>query len=110
LFKSNSHIFYGGSSSPFLGKQSSFLPYSAISLELNTQTKILHFFVDDTQLSHCITNIYTTPLSLGISAEGTYSSSIKIISFLLLRKSSVDSNIKCFEYEWGTGYWDKKNK
>jgi hypothetical protein len=80
--------------------QSSFLPYSAISLELNTQTKTLHFFVNNTQLSHCITNIYTTPLSFGISADDTPSSSVEIISFLLLRKASVVNNIKCTEYNW----------
>jgi hypothetical protein len=67
---------------------------------LNTQTKTLHFFLNDTQLSHCITNIYTTPLSFGISAYGTPSFSVEIISFLLLRKASVDNNIKCAEYDW----------
>jgi hypothetical protein len=77
---------------------------------LNTQTKTLHFFVDDTQLSHCITNIYTTPLSFGISAVNTPSSSVEIISFLHLRKGSVDNNIKCVEYEWGTGKEDLKKK
>jgi hypothetical protein len=75
---------------------------------LNTQTKTLHFFVGDTQLSHCITNIYTTPLSFGISAWGTLSSSVEMISFLLLKKSSDNNNIKCAEYEWGTGFWDKR--
>jgi hypothetical protein len=60
----------------------------------------LHFFVDDTQLSHCISNISTTPLSFGISAYNTLSSSVEIISFLLLRKASVDNNIKCAEYDW----------
>jgi hypothetical protein len=99
----NSHIFYGGSTSPYLGKQSSFLPSSAISLELNTQTKILHFFVDDTQLTVCINNIYTTPLSFGISSNWTESSSsVEIVSFLLLRKASVNNNIKCIEYKWET--------
>jgi hypothetical protein len=77
---------------------------------LNTQTKTLHFFVGDTQLSHCITNIYTTPLSFGISAYDTLSSSVEIISFLLLRKASVDNNIKCAEYEWGTDKEDLKKK
>jgi hypothetical protein len=67
---------------------------------LNTQTKTLHFFVDDTQLSHRITNIYTTPLSFGISALSTDSSSVEIISFLLLKKGSVDNYIKCAEYDW----------
>jgi hypothetical protein len=67
---------------------------------LNTQTKTLHFFVDDTQLSHRITNIYTTPLSFGVSAFDTLSSSVEIISFLLLRKTSVVNNIKCAEYDW----------
>jgi hypothetical protein len=104
----NYRIFYGGSYSPYFAKQSSFPLYSAISLELNTQTKTLHFFVGDTQLSHCITNIYTTPLSFGISAWQTASSSVEIISFLLLQKSSVDSDIKCSEYKWGTSYNDKK--
>jgi hypothetical protein len=108
IYPSDSYIYYGGSSSPFLGKQSSFPLYSAISLELNTQTKTVHFFVDDTQLSHCITNIYTTPLSFGISAYDTLSSSVEIISFLLLRKASVDNNIKCDKYKWGTGRKDKK--
>jgi hypothetical protein len=67
---------------------------------LNTQTKTLHFFVDDTQLSHCITNIYTTPLSFGITAWDTPSSSVEIVSFLLLKKASVDNRIKCGEYDW----------
>jgi hypothetical protein len=75
---------------------------------LNTQTKTLHFFVGDTQLSHCITNIYTTPLSFGISAWDTFSS-VEIISFLLLKKASVDNNIKCADYEWGTGEYDKRD-
>jgi hypothetical protein len=75
---------------------------------LNTQTKTLHFFVGDTQLSPCITNIYTTPLSFAISAWQTLSSSVEIISFLLLPKGSVDNNIECDEYKWGTGYKDKK--
>jgi hypothetical protein len=74
---------------------------------LNTQTKTLHFFIDDTQLSPCITNIYTTPLSFGISAYHTHSSSVEIVSFLLLKKESVDNNIRCAEYKWGTGYNDK---
>jgi hypothetical protein len=67
---------------------------------LNTQTKTLHFFVDGTQLSHCITNIYTTPLSFGISASYTPSSSVEIISFLLVKKGSIDNNIECTEYNW----------
>jgi hypothetical protein len=86
MFHNESYILYGGSDSPFLGKQFSFLSYSAISLELNSQTKTLHFFVNDSQLSCCITNIYTTPLSFGISADWTYSSSVEIVSFLLLRR------------------------
>jgi hypothetical protein len=106
----NSCIYYGGSDSPNLGKQSSFLLYSSISLELNTQTKTLHFFVDGTQLSHCITNIYTTPLSFGMSAYHTPSSSVEIISFLLLKKASVDNNISCAEYKWGTGKFDNKEE
>jgi hypothetical protein len=77
---------------------------------LNTQTKTLHFFIDDTQFSHCITNIYTTPLSFGISASWTPSSSVEIVSFLLLRKGSVDNNIKCAECKWGTGEKDLKKK
>jgi hypothetical protein len=108
IWNDNSRILYGGSSSTWLGYQSSFQPYSTISLELNIQTKTLHFFVDDTQLSHCITNIYTTPLSFGISTYCTGYSSIEIISFLLLRKASVDNNIMCAEYEWKTGCYDKK--
>jgi hypothetical protein len=67
--------------------------------------------VDDTQLSQCITNVYTTPLSFGISS--TYSSSscsVEIVSFLLLRKVSVDNNIKCAEYKWGSGDEDFKRK
>jgi hypothetical protein len=104
----DSRIWYGGSSSPSLGKQSSFLPYSSISLELNTQTKTLHFFVDDTLFPHCITNIYTTPLSFGISAIGTRFSSVEIICFFLLKRGSVDNNIICTEYKWGNGYFDKK--
>jgi hypothetical protein len=91
---------YGGSTSPPIGKQSSFGVGSTISLELNTQTKTLHFFVDDTQLSHCITNINTTPLCFGISAYDTLSSSVEIVSFLLLKNASVDNNIKCVEYKW----------
>jgi hypothetical protein len=75
---------------------------------LNTQTKTLHFFIDDTQLPHCITNIYTTPLSFGISAWDSPSSSVEIISFLLLKEESVDYNVKCAEYKWGTGIHDKK--
>jgi hypothetical protein len=74
---------------------------------LNTQTKTLHFFLNDTQLSHCITNINTTPLYFGVSALHTPSSSVEIISFLLLRKSSVDNNAKCAEYDWaGNGKED----
>jgi hypothetical protein len=107
VYESNFRIFYGGSWSPHLGKQSPLHPSSTISLELNTQTKTLHFFVDDTQLSHCITYIYTTPLSFCISSFYTSSScSVEIISFLLLKKASVDNNIKCTEYKWGTGYYD----
>jgi hypothetical protein len=67
---------------------------------LNTQTKTLHFFVNDTQLPHCITNIYTTPLSFGISAEDTFTSSVEIVSFLLLKKGSVDINFECAGYDW----------
>jgi hypothetical protein len=77
---------------------------------LNTQTKTLHFFVDDTQLSPCITDIYTTPLSFGISAYWTDLSSVEIISFLLLKKASIDNSIKCDEYEWDTGEEDLKKK
>jgi hypothetical protein len=76
---------------------------------LNTQTKTLHFFLNDTKLSHCITNIYTTPLSFGISAYDT-SSSVEIVSFLLLKRASVDNNIKCVEYQCGTGRNDKKEE
>jgi hypothetical protein len=76
---------------------------------LNTQTKTLHFFINDTLFPHCVTNIYTTPLSFGISAQWTESSSVEIISFLLLRKASVDNNITCDEYEWGTGKYDNKD-
>jgi hypothetical protein len=100
ISQDDSFIHYGSSSSS-LGKRSSFQPYSTISLELNTQTKTLHFFVDDTQLSHCVTDIYTTPLSFGISSTYTSSScSVEIVSFLLLKKASVDNNIKCTEYRW----------
>jgi hypothetical protein len=67
---------------------------------LNTQTKTLHFFVGDTQLSHCITNIYTTPLSFAISAWVSGSSSVEVVSFLLLKKASVCNNIRCAEYKW----------
>jgi hypothetical protein len=67
---------------------------------LNTQTKTLHFFVDDMQLSQCITNINTTPLSFGISAWKSRSSSVEIISFLLLKNASVNTNIYCDEYDW----------
>jgi hypothetical protein len=82
---------------------------------LNTQTKTLHFFLDDKQLSHCITNITATPLFFGISSEYTSTScSVEIVSFLLLKKASVDNNnnnVACTEYEWGTGEEDlKKNK
>jgi hypothetical protein len=41
-----------------------------------------------------------------MSAQWTESSSVEIVSFLLLRKASVDNNITCDEYEWGTGYND----
>jgi hypothetical protein len=77
---------------------------------LNTQTKTLHFFLNGTQLSHCIAHIYTTPVSFGISAVTTPSSSVEIVSFLLLKKASVDNNIKCDEYRWGTGKEDLKKK
>jgi hypothetical protein len=50
-----------------------------------------------TQLSHSITNIYTTPLCFGISAYNT-SCLVEIVSFLLLRKSIVDNNVSC---SWG---------
>jgi hypothetical protein len=93
-------ILYCGSLSSLLPKQSYFKPGSTIILELNTQTKTLHFFVDYTLLSHCITNINTIPLSFGISAFYTPSYSVEIISFLLLKKASVDNNIKCAEYKW----------
>jgi hypothetical protein len=77
---------------------------------LNTQTKTLHFFVDDIQLSHCIINIYTIPLSFGVSAIGTTSSSVEVISFLLLKKANVDKNITCAEYVWVTGKKDPVKK
>jgi hypothetical protein len=77
---------------------------------LNTQTKTLHFFINDTLFPHCITNIYTTPLSFGIGAVDTLSSSVEVVSFLLFRKASVDNNIKYAEYEWGTGKNDKKEE
>jgi hypothetical protein len=77
---------------------------------LNSQTKTLHFFLDDTQLSHCITNIYTIPLSFGVSALYTPSSSVEVISFLLLKKICVDYNIECAEYKWGTGLFDIKEE
>jgi hypothetical protein len=47
-----------------------------------------------------MTNIYSTPLSFGISARETPSSSVEIVSFLLLKKATVDNNIKCSEYNW----------
>jgi hypothetical protein len=63
------------------------------------------------QLSHCIINIYTTSLSFGVSAIGTTSSSVEIISFLLLRKTSVDNSITYPKYKWVTGKKDPvKNK
>jgi hypothetical protein len=96
----DSRIYSGGSESPPLRKQFSFQPYSTVILELNTQTKTLHFFVNDTQLSACVTNIKTTPLSFGISADWTSSSSVEIISFLLLRKASVDNNINSVRCRW----------
>jgi hypothetical protein len=77
---------------------------------LNTQTKTLHFFVGNTQLSHSITNINTTPLSFGVSSYDTASSPVEIISFLLLKEASVDNNIKCAEYKWRTGIEDLKKK
>jgi hypothetical protein len=67
---------------------------------LNTQTKTLQFFVDDRLFPHCITNISTIPLSFGISSYDIPSSSVEIISFLLLRKASIDNNITCAEYDW----------
>jgi hypothetical protein len=42
-----------------------------------------------------------------MSAYNTASSLVEIVTFLLLKKSSVDNNIKCAEYEWGTGLFDK---
>jgi hypothetical protein len=96
----DSQIGCGTSWSPLQGISSLFKPGSTICLELNTKTKTLHFFVDNTQLSVCITNINTTPLSFGISAYNTLSSSVEIISFLLLKKASVDNNIKYAEYKW----------
>jgi hypothetical protein len=86
----------------------SFKQDSTISLELNTQTKTLHFFVDCSQLSHCITNINTAPFCFGISGQTSSSFSVEIVSFLLLKKAGVNNNIKCVEYEWGTGRYDKK--
>jgi hypothetical protein len=77
---------------------------------LNTQTKTLHFFLNNTQLSHCITDINTTPLFFGISAFDTPSTSAEIISFLLLRKASVDNNINCAVYKWGAGFLDEKEE
>jgi hypothetical protein len=70
---------------------------------LNTQSNTLHFFVDNTLLSHCITNIYSTPLFFGISAFNTHSSSVEVVSFLLLQKASVDNNFKCVKYVWERG-------
>jgi hypothetical protein len=39
---------------------------------------------------------------------------VEVVSFLLLlKKASVDNNnnnIKCTEYEWGTGWRDLENK
>jgi hypothetical protein len=64
--------------------------------------------VDDTLFSHSITNIYTTPLSFGISVGWSGSSSVEIISFFHLPKSSVNNNIKCAEYKWETVGFDKK--
>jgi hypothetical protein len=90
-----------------MGKHSSFGVGSTISLELNTRTKTLYFFIDDVQLSHSITDIHTTPLSFGISTWHTPSSSVEIVSFLLLKRSTIN-NIKCTEYKWGTGYNDRK--
>jgi hypothetical protein len=75
---------------------------------LYTQTKTLHFFVDDTLFSNYITDIHTTSLSFGISARNTPSSSVEVVSFLLLKKASVDNNIRCSEYKWGSGKFDKK--
>jgi hypothetical protein len=45
-----------------------------------------------------------------MSAYHTPSSSVEIISFLLLPKSSVDNNIKCAECKWGTGCYDKNEE
>jgi hypothetical protein len=43
-----------------------------------------------------------------MSSYRTRSSSVEIISFFLLKKASINNNIKCAEYKWGTGYEDKK--
>jgi hypothetical protein len=45
-----------------------------------------------------------------MSAYHTLSSSVEIVSFLLLKKASVDYNIKFAEYKWGTGEEDLKKK
>jgi hypothetical protein len=98
-------VYYGGSLS-VIKPQNSFKENSTVNLEFNSKTKTLHFFVDDIQLSHCIVNINTTPLCFGISGKDT-SSSVEIISFFQLNKTTVDNNIKCKETYWGTGKNDK---
>jgi hypothetical protein len=35
-----------------------------------------------------------------MSAFNTPSSTVEIVSFLLLKKASVNNNIKCAEYDW----------
>jgi hypothetical protein len=91
--------------------QSSFKQGSTVSLELNTQTKTLHFFVDDTQLSHCIANINTYPLSFGMSSGyDSLSSSVEVISFTLLKKAGVDNDIKCTKYDWSGERKEKEDK
>jgi hypothetical protein len=101
-------ICYGGSDSPYIEQSSSFKAGSTISLELNTQTNTLHFFIDDTLFPQCITDITTTPLCFGISSYHTSSSSAEVISFLLLKKASLPDNIQCAQYQWGTGKYEKK--
>jgi hypothetical protein len=54
-----------------------------------------------------MTNINTTPLCFGITSGYTPSSSAEVVSFVLLKKASLPNNIKCAQYQWGTGEEDK---
>jgi hypothetical protein len=74
-----------------------------VELELNMETKTLHFFINNKQIPHYINYINTTPLVFGISGYNS-SSSIKIISLLKLHKKTINNNNinnpNSTTYEW----------